>query len=119
MTNEEAIEVLRSIKPVDQGFCNSGIELLNNYGGLVVETAIDALENVDKYRWHYLRENPDDLPEIGVQVYVAVWNGNGRRYNNSWYDGRGWWNATSKIRKYYPNKSVVAWRYIEPFEVEE
>ena len=27
------------------------------------EEAIEALEKADKYRWHDLRKNPDDLPE--------------------------------------------------------
>ena len=39
------------------------------------EEAIKALVKADKYRWHDLRKNPDDLPEdngYGESDYVLV-----------------------------------------------
>ena len=49
MTNKEAIEMFKTISIVE-------ILKLN-------KIVIDALEKADKYRWHNLRKNPDDLPE--------------------------------------------------------
>lgn len=77
--------------------------------------AIKALKKADKYRWHDLRKNPDDLPEaIGggyESEYVLVMIG-----TPEWY---GWEQAyyhhDKKLWSIY-EQDVFAWRYIEPFE---
>ena len=79
--------------------------------------AIKALEKADKYRWHDLRKNPDDLPEdngYGESDYVLVmigtpeWN----RWEQAYYHhGKRLWSTYEQ--------NVFAWRYIEPFEEEE
>ena len=49
--------------------------------------AIEALEKADKYRWHDLRKNPDDLPEAdeyGCSEYVLVMTGTPEWDNHEW-----------------------------------
>ena len=79
--------------------------------------AIKALEKADKYRWHDLRKNLDDLPEAdeyGESDYVLVmigtpeWN----RWEQAYYHhGKRLWSTYEQ--------NVFAWRYIEPFKEEE
>ena len=82
-----------------------------------IYTAIEALEKADKYRWHDLRKNPDDLPEdngYGKSEYVLVmigtpeWNDWEQAY---YHHGKRLWSTYEQ--------NVFAWRYIEPFEEEE
>ena len=77
-----------------------------------------ALEKADKYRWHDLRKNPDDLPEaIGggdeseyvlVMIGTPEWNSWEQAY---YHHGKRLWSTY--------DQNVFAWRYIEPFEEEE
>ena len=77
--------------------------------------AIKALEKADKYRWHDLRKNPDDLPEaIGggyesdyvlVMIGTPEWNDWEQAY---YHHGKRLWSTYEQ--------NVFAWRYIEPFE---
>ena len=80
--------------------------------------AIKALEKADKYRWHDLRKNPDDLPEaIGggdESEYVLVMIGTPEW--NSWE--QAYYHHDKKMWSTY-DQNVFAWRYIEPFEEEE
>ena len=81
---------------------------------------IDALEKADKYKWHDLSENPDDLPEAnrwGESNYVLVkalikvecFACNDMR--------KAYYSHTQK--KWSIDGHVFAWRYIEPFKDEE
>lgn len=81
----------------------------------VLDVASYLFEEQNKYRWHDLRKNPDDLPEDNKQVLVSVKDG---CIHRTWHDSHGWRNRNSKIR-YYSDKSVLAWREIEEFESEE
>ena len=82
------------------------------------EEAIKALEKADKYRWHDLRKNPDDLPEaIGggaeseyvlVMIGTPEWNSWEQAY---YHHGKRLWTTYEQ--------NVFAWRYIEPFKGEE
>ena len=80
--------------------------------------AIEALEKADKYRWHDLRKNPDDLPEaIGdgyESEYVLVMIGTPEW--NSWE--QAYYKHDKQMWSTY-EQNVFAWRYIEPFEEEE
>ena len=79
-----------------------------------IDKAIEALEKADKYRWHDLRKNPDDLAKddgCGESYYVLVmvgtpeWN----RWEQAYYHhGERLWSTYEQ--------NVFAWRYIEPFE---
>ena len=79
--------------------------------------AIKALEKADKYRWHDLRKNPDDLPEaIGggdESEYVLVMIGTPEW--NSWE--QAYYHHDKKMWSTY-EQNVFAWRYIEPFKEE-
>lgn len=76
-----------------------------------------ALEKADKYRWHDLRKNPDDLPEadgnsesdyVLVMIGTPEWNSWEQAY---YHHGKRLWSTYEQ--------NVFAWRYIEPFKEEE
>ena len=79
--------------------------------------AIKALEKADKYRWHDLMKNPDDLPEdngYGKSEYVLVMIGTPEWYSCEW----AYYRHNHKEWSTY-EQNIIAWRYIEPFEEEE
>ena len=108
MTNKEAIEQLKERLAIT----DYRKQIPEYYEA--IEMAVEALEKADKYRWHDLRKNPDDLPEAiggGESDYVLVMIGTPEW--NSWeqayyHHGKRLWST------YEPD--VFAWRYIEPFE---
>jgi hypothetical protein len=69
----------------------------------------------EKYKWHDLRKNPDDLPEDIKYVWVFI---KGESTHRSWHDSHGWRRRNSNIL-YYNDESVLAWREIEEFKSEE
>ena len=76
-----------------------------------------ALEKADKYRWHDLRKNPDDLPEAdgnSESEYVLAMIGTPEW--NSWEEA--YYHHGEKLWSTY-EQNVFAWRYIELFEEEE
>ena len=83
-----------------------------------IEMAVDALEEADKYKWHDLRKNPDDLPDaIGdgyVSEYVLVMIGTPGWNNCEW----AYYSHNAKMWSIY-EQNVFAWRYIEPFKFKE
>lgn len=96
------------------------------YKGLLSEKDVkrirDALLNEMKYRWHDLRKNPEDLPEkCGFYIACVEHPTNHTRntrevqlYNI--VNGKCVWR---KNNRFLLEKSVIAWREIEEFEVEE
>ena len=79
-----------------------------------IEMAVEALEKADKYRWHDLRKNPDDLPEadgnseseyVLVMIGTPEWNDWEQAY---YHHGKRLWSTYEQ--------NVFAWRYIEPFK---
>ena len=81
-----------------------------------IYTAIEALEKADKYRWHDLRKNPDDLPEadgnseseyVLAMIGTPEWNSWEQAY---YHHGKRLWSTY--------DQNVFAWRYIEPFKEE-
>ena len=125
MTNEEAIKMFKGIimAEIDR--------LPHHYDEEVGEYVYDstskvnellqlnkivskALEKADKYRWHDLRKNPDDLPEaIGggyESDYVLVMIGTPEWNSLDW----AYYNHDKKEWSTY-EQDVFAWRYIEPF----
>ena len=115
MTNKGAIKELKySIEP-NQGFmeCRTG-----TISEEAIKMAVEALEKADKYRWHDLRKNPDDLPEAdeyGCSEYVLIMIGTPEWDNHEWayynYNTKGWSTP-------FYEQNVFAWRYIEPFKEE-
>ena len=128
MTNEEAIKMFKSIIMAE-------IERLpHHYDAEVDDVVYDdisridellqlnkivskALKKADKYRWHDLRKNPDDLPEdngYGCSEYVLVMIGTPEW--NSWE--QAYYHHGKRLWSTY-EQDVFAWRYIEPFKEEE
>ena len=109
MTNEEAKTIMDNLIYLYRPLGNS----LKAW-----HMAIKALEKADKYRWHDLRKNPDDLPEaIGggyESEYVLVMIGTPEW--NSWE--QAYYHHGKKLWSTY-DQNVFAWRYIEPFKEEE
>ena len=128
MTNEEAIEMFKAIimAEIDR--------LPHHYDAEVDDVVYDdisrvdellqlnkivkkALEKSDRYRWHDLRKNLDDLPEAdeyGCSEYVLVMTGTPEW--NSWE--QAYYHHGKRLWSTY-EQNVFAWRYIEPFEEEE
>ena len=129
MTNEEALKMFKSIiiaeiyrlpyhydEEVDYYVYDdtSKVDELLQLNKIVSKT----LEKSDKYRWHDLRKNPDDLPEaIGdgyeseyviVMIGTPEWNSWEQAY---YHHGKRLWSTYEQ--------NVFAWRYIEPFKDEE
>ena len=106
MTNEEAKTIMDNLIYLYRPLGNS----LKAW-----HMAIKALEKADKYRWHDLRKNPDDLPKaIGggyesdyvlVMIGTPAWNDWEQAY---YHHGKRLWSTYEQ--------NVFAWRYIEPFE---
>ena len=128
MTNEEAIKIFKSIiiaeidrlpyhydEEVDDDVYDN-IERIDEILELN-KIVIKALEKADKYRWHDLRKNPDDLPEaIGggyESEYVLVMIGTPEW--NSWE--QAYYKHDKRMWSTY-DQNVFAWRYIEPFKEE-
>ena len=113
MTNKEAIEQFK--KRLAITFYRKQIPEYYE----AIEMAVDALKNADKYRWHDLRKNPDDLPEaIGgsyVSEYVFVMIGTPGWNNCEW----AYYHHAKKVWSTHEQQDGFAWRYIEPFEEEE
>ena len=109
MTNEEAKTIMDNLIYLYRPLGNS----LKAW-----HMAIKALEKADKYRWHDLRKNPDDLPEavgggyesdyVLVMIGTPEWNSWEQAY---YHHGKRLWSTY--------DQNVFAWRYIEPFKEEE
>ena len=129
MTNEEAIEMFKTImmaeidrlphhydEEVDDDVYDdiSMIDELLQLNKIVSK----ALKKANKYRWHDLRKNPDDLPEavgdgyeseyVLVMIGTPEWNSWEQAY---YHHGKRLWSTYEQ--------DVFAWRYIEPFEEEK
>ena len=111
MTNKEAIEQFKERLAIT----DYRQQIPEYYEA--IEMAVEALEKADKYRWHDLRKNPDDLPEaIGggdESEYVLVMIGTPEW--NSWE--QAYYHHGKKMWSIY-EQNVFAWRYIEPFKEE-
>ena len=111
MNNKEAIEILKKNKPTcDTRECGKKL-------CMAVDAAIEALKKADKYRWHDLRKNPNDLPEsdgnseseyVLAMIGTPEWNSWEQAY---YHHGKRLWSTYEQ--------NVFAWRYIEPFREEE
>ena len=111
MTNKEAIEQFKE-RLVITDYRQQIPEYYE-----AIEMAVEALEKADKYRWHDLRKNPDDLPEaIGggyeseyvlVMIGTPEWNSWEQAY---YHHGKRLWTTYEQ--------NVFAWRYVEPFKEE-
>lgn len=112
MTNKEklAYELIKS------SLRNDLIDTESFFPREVREVCLKALEKADKYKWHDLRKNPDDLPEAdeyGCSEYVLVMTGTPEWDNHEW----AYYNHNTRVWSTpFCEQNVFAWRYIEPFE---
>lgn len=111
MTNKEAIEQFKERLAITD-YRQQTPEYYE-----AIEMAVEALEKADKYRWHDLSKNPDDLPEadgnsesdyVLVMIGTPEWNNWEQAY---YHHGKRLWSTYEQ--------NVFAWRYIEPFKEEE
>ena len=122
MTNEEAIMLLN---PSTRILALAEIEYYNGFRGKEAYIkakedacilAVEALEKADKYRWHDLRKNPDDLPEAdeyGCSEYVLAVTGTPEWGDYEW----AYYNHNTMMWSTpFCVQNVCAWRYIEPFK---
>ena len=128
MTNEEAIKMFKAIIMAEINRLPYHYDAEVDYYVYDDTSRVDeilqlnkivskALEKADKYRWHDLRKNPDDLPEAdeyGCSEYVLVMIGTPEW--NSWE--QAYYHHDKKMWSTY-DQNVFAWRYIEPFKGEE
>lgn len=68
---------------------------------------------MDKFRWHDLRKNPDDLPERGEKVIIKEVCG----YTLCEYMGKGRFMEKAEQRKVTIHRLPIAWMHFEPFDV--
>ena len=127
MTNEEAIKMFKAIimaeidrlphhydAEVDDDVYDdiSSVDELLQLNKIVSK----ALKKADKYRWHDLRKNPDDLPEAicggDESEYVLVMIGTPEWNYCEW----AYYHHAKKVWSTHEQQDGFAWRYIEPFE---
>lgn len=90
-----------------------------------IEQAISALEKEERYKWHDLKNNPNDLPEVfidykvddckfsdDVLVETDKYNTLMVAYINL---GTGeWFNSLNEAERFYKEYgNVVKWKYID------
>ena len=83
------------------------------------EKAIDALKNEDRFRWHDLRKDPNDLPnDDSIEYVVCVEYRNGKRECTvGCLDMSGDMMLLPTLGNWIGNSyHIIAWREIEPFE---
>lgn len=73
----------------------------------------ELVEKEDKYRWHDLRIDPNDLPEYNCAIYLVYSPTN----NNYYYEARNYFYPNTK-RIHLDGEKDIAWKYIEEFEDE-
>ena len=118
MTNKDAIMHIEQIRPkkckMVNGKLQGGFPDHDSDTGKAIDRAIEALKKADKYKWHDLRKNPDDLPEAdeyGCSEYVLAMTGTPEWDDYEW----AYYNHNTGIWSTY-GQNVFAWRYIEPFK---
>lgn len=108
-------------------FLNRKAYLVDSFGdtnGMLIEAnhkAIEALEKWQKYAWHDLRKNPDDLPCFLKNVLIVSTNFYepivAYRTRDKGFVAYG--VPIESVTSYeWTNLDVIAWREIEPFECE-
>lgn len=94
-------------------------------GEVLMDEIDDYFINADRYRWHDLRKNPDDLPKSEwEQVVVCVRTEYDEGEAEITYDfahyrklasGQPYWDTFCDAN-YFAKEKVIAWKYFSPFE---
>lgn len=113
MTYKEAMDILED----NNNFLNNNYDEYGRYSD-----GFDALETIreyfDKYRWHSLNDDPEDLPDHTCDCIVGYDEGRGLNYKTrkSRVDISKYNHGVKTFNKDNHYHKVIAWRYIEPFE---
>lgn len=85
-----------------------------------LEMAIKVLEKADKYRWHDLRKNPEDLPERDTLIIYAF-KAKDKENKKLYYNSRIAGSVDIEIMTMNSNPifEYIAWKEVEPFEVND
>lgn len=94
------------------------------------KTIIDTLNKASKYRWHYLKDNPNDLPEENKRIIFNTIEfsiedtdtyANEKRYWSGSYEFGKFYNDDYEgcvTKNHYSKDKVIAWKYMEVVEDE-
>lgn len=77
----------------------------------------ETFRKADKYKWHSLKDNPNDLPDVKRILFYTEPFG----YYTGIYDNKKFYTddmSGERINCFNLNE-VIAWAYIPPFESEE
>ena len=77
----------------------------------------EACKKADKYRWHDLRKNSDDLPNDFHTVLICINGFEGKAAGVSMAMHNSILKVWGTESHTYKDYEVIAWREIEPFEV--
>ena len=113
MTIEEAIEKLSNRYMVVSECIDANSAIKEN---IALDMAISALEAQDKYRWHDLRKDPNDLPADFYSVLICVKGFEGKSGGETIAMHNSELNIWGSCSCSYRDIEVSAWREIEPFE---
>lgn len=69
---------------------------------------VHEMSAFDKYRWHDLRENAEDLPELDKRVLVCY------QIDDATYGYVTWWTDEDDL--FSPIVEAIAWSYIDLYE---
>lgn len=110
MTNEEAIKIIKLID-------TDGDKELNE----VYALSIKALEKEEKYKWHDLRKDAEDLPKFAEGVIWVILDGKVGSTHYQMAPAEGYCLANDKMMADTKEISdiVVAWAQPMPFPEEE
>lgn len=72
-----------------------------------------------KYRWHDLRENPEDFPDTSRAVLLAVKLAGIDYYTGMILRGNRWLVSSGDTNDNFLSNSVIAWKDIEPLGEEK
>lgn len=124
MTNKETIDWCRNFQD-NLVACKQECAPRYAYALKAMSTAIDALEKADEYRWHDLRENPNDLPDHHEKTVIILKRANCfNKYEVAYLNFKGEWVIFSTLEEVFSEYEkgvwcIAGWKYIEPFEVKE
>jgi len=113
MTNKELLNQLDSTNPLMKG---ANYEALKDY----ILSLRRCVESDEKYKWHDLRKNPNDVPTEDGRKYIITQCGTKKYHIANWMDGNfgefgisPFADATITFNEF---AQVDRWREIEPFD---
>lgn len=130
MTNQEAKRVLEAVlfcANAEPKLCVIGdCDHCKGYVGPEEDVdaynlALEALEKNDKYGWHDLKENPDDLPPDNYEgdVLVSLYGIDGHIHYKHGIKLAYWCGRKYSFFDDESNYLVEAWKHLEPFKEDD